>query len=345
MRFKRSKYCAEVIWEAPNQKQSPAMGGISTIPNFFLLWGELCSQRLDVESGRLRVVLFNRFFLPIYRFFSSKQTQMTQRNLDQQFPNPLTAKRMGIHRLSYRYPSVFFTQVWLPCSGAWLEDPATDLFPNCMWLCGNKKNMSSAGFASNIFEPMMQILTKQNLPAKLPPSLINIQRISTFKTTKEPPPDGVGAWCLVNADSWGLMLIFHKHPQPSSTTAPRKFPSWVSLGAERLPRLCEKVYGVAQCVEVRFQRWSTSWTNLQLEGRWPIRRLYVPEFRPSGHKVPQSATKCHKASPQITVFPPTHFEVPDPWQFCAGVCHPKENFAALVDSCCWRDFCSALFMS
>ena len=35
MRFKRSKYCAEVIGEAPNQKQSPAMGGISTIPHFF----------------------------------------------------------------------------------------------------------------------------------------------------------------------------------------------------------------------------------------------------------------------------------------------------------------------
>ena len=39
---------------------------------------------------------------------------------------------------------------------------------------------------------------------------------------------------LGHADSWCLMLIFHKHPQPSSTTAPREFPSWVSLGAERL---------------------------------------------------------------------------------------------------------------
>ena len=48
---------------------------------------------------------------------------------------------------------------------------------------------------------------------------------------------------LGNADSWGLMLVFHKHPQPSSTTAPRKFPSWVSLSTEPLPRLCEKIYG------------------------------------------------------------------------------------------------------
>ena len=108
---------------------------------------------------------------------------------------------------------------------------------------------------------------------------------------------------LGNADSWGLMLVFHKHPQPSSTTAPRKFPSWVSLSTEPLPRLCEKIYG--------------GWPDA-LKSDFNADRHHGPiynfrggdqfwdfTFQTSGHL----ETKCHKASPQITVFlsflPPT----------------------------------------
>lgn len=152
-----------------------------------------------MESGRLRVVLFNRFFFPIYRFSSRKQTQVTQRNLNnQQFPNPLTAKQMGIHRLSYRYPSVFSLKFGCPARALdWRILQQICFRTACDY--ADKKNTSSAGFASNIFESMMQILTRQNLHAKdkcmleLPPWLINMQRISTFKTTKEPPQDGFGA--------------------------------------------------------------------------------------------------------------------------------------------------------
>ena len=215
--------------------------------------------------------------------------------------------------------------------------------------CADKKNTSSAGFASNIFESMMQILTRQNLHAKdkcmleLPPWLINMQRISTFKTTKEPPQDGFGAWCV----SWKCWFLgsYAGFSQASTTLIHHRSSEVPVMGIPQYRTLATAVWkdlrGLARCIEVRFQRWSTSWANLQLQGRWPILRLYVPDFRPSGNKVPQSQPSNHC----LSVFPPTHFEVPDPWQFCAGVCHPKENFAALVDSCCWRDSCFALFMS
>jgi len=151
-----------------------------------------------VESGRLRVVLFNRFFFPIYRFSSRKQTQVTQRNLNnQQFPNPLTAKQMGT--ACHTGIRLFFSlKFGCPARALdWRILQQICLRTACD--CADKKNTSSAGFASNIFESMMQILTRQNLHAKdkcmleLPPWLINMQRISTFKTTKEPPQDGFGA--------------------------------------------------------------------------------------------------------------------------------------------------------